>query len=119
MGKGEEFPAEPVEPCLDDSLDELMSHRLDARDPEFEFDENDKAGATLWAMPPDRSRSYVVVGDPGQSAPPFRNSPVVMVFDVTDYPEGAMVMRAFWWGDGGGKYEPWINQMRHWRNWYR
>jgi len=35
-----------------------------------------------------------------------------MVFDVTGYPNNKAILRAFWWGNGGGKYEPFIEQFK-------
>lgn len=117
LGKGEEFTRELVEGILDPGLDALMESMLAANQPGFELQES-PAGVLYWAMPPDRDRQYVVVGDPGQGKPPLRNAPVVMVWDITGYPIDPIVLRAFWWGDGGGKYEPWIERMKGWMDYY-
>jgi hypothetical protein len=119
LGKGEVFPGTLVEPCIDDSLDAIMDHNLQAETPGFELLRHREAGTVVWRLPPEKDRTYVVCGDPGQSHPPLRNAPVVMTWDATDYPNTPMTLRAFWWGDGGGKYEPWVNQMLLWLGEYR
>jgi len=118
LGRGIEFSGEMVSVCLDRSLDDLMEARLAMGDPEFIREETQEAGVVLWQMPRDQTRTYVVVGDAGQGSPPLRNAPVVMVFDVTEYPIGKISLRAFWWGEGRGKYEPWISKMLEWREYY-
>jgi hypothetical protein len=69
-------------------------------------------------MPPEPGHDYLVIGDIGQGRPPYRNSPCVMVFDVSGYPHAPAVLRAFWWGDGQGSYAPWIAQFKSWMTIY-
>lgn len=114
MGKGVEFSRELVSPCIDHNLDIEMKHNMETETFGWELATSRDAGTTLWKMPYDDSSSYVVVGDMGQGHAPLRNAPVVMVFDVGDFPNSHVSMRAFWWGDGGGKYEGWINKFQQW-----
>lgn len=115
VGSGVEFSAEMISRCADLGLSRL----LNPNNPLHDFHEVSGAGVIQWALPPDEGRTYFVVGDPGQGRPPHRNAPVVMVFDVSEYPEGPCYLRAFWWGDGGGTYEPWTTQMLYWKQRYR
>jgi hypothetical protein len=116
--RGDEFPRALIEPCVDDTLDEIMRHALEAETPGFVVESTREAKVVHWQMPPEEGASYWVVSDPGQGHPPGRNAPVVLVFDVTGYPVDPLVLRAFWWGDGGGKYTPWKNQFLLWMGEY-
>jgi len=118
IGGGKEFSDQLIGPCLDEGLAEILKDGVMLEEPGFHYNEMQKAGCVLWALPREQSRVYVVVGDPGQGKPPYRNAPVVLVFDVTDYPSPA-VLRAFWWGDGGGKYSPFVNKFMEWMGYYR
>lgn len=118
MPAGKEFGESMIAGCLDDSLDQIFTLGMKTAAMGFEKAEADRAGIVLWKLPADKGRDYVVIGDPGQGSAPARNAPVVMVFDVTDYPKSPMSLRAFWWGNGGGKYSPWINKMVEWMVYY-
>lgn len=84
------------------------------------YQEVPKAGIAEWALPPDQGRIYLLVGDPGQGNAPTRNAPVIMVWDVTEFErkDGSAVLRAFWWGNGNGKYEPFIQKFLHYKHRY-
>ena len=116
---GKEFGGALIQGCIDETLDEIMDHQRELENPLYEYNEIREAGCVLWAMPRDESRSYIVVGDPGQGAAPLRNAPTVLVFDITEYPLGPCTLRAFWWGDGGGQYGPWIERFLGWRSAYK
>jgi hypothetical protein len=146
MGKGKHFPATMVKDCTDPSLDSIMKNALkvvlDAREeneisiraghgevhrleelPEYAFVErvSPRAGIVQWEMPPDHKggRQYLVIGDPGQADPPDRNSPPIMVWDITDFPKGPAVLRAFTWVYGKGSYWPFINTYESYVKRYR
>ncbi|MBI3682901.1 MAG: hypothetical protein HY235_21215 [Acidobacteria bacterium] len=70
----------------------------------------DRCGIVEWVLPPDSGRLYITLGDPGQGNAPYRNAPVVMTYDVTDFPATPAAMRRFWWGFGDGKYDPFYRQ---------
>jgi hypothetical protein len=110
IGKGEHFPWSMIEPCIDPALDDIMERAIREKRPGFVYQEAPKCGAVWWEMPPEKGRSYIVIGDGGQNDPPYRNSPVIMVWDVTNFPAQPMVLRCFRWIFGGGFYEPFLGE---------
>ena len=55
----------------------------------------------------------MVVGDIGQNNPPHRGSPVIMVWDVTNFPERPAFLRCFRWIFGNGSFQPfWVEYKR-------
>ena len=113
MGEGIEFSENLLKKCWDETLDSIMVEALSRQDESFIYtkDPGRKADCIHWEMPAEKDRIYYVVGDPGTGGPPARNAPCVMVFDVTGYPDAPATLRAFWWGNGAGKYEPFLNKM--------
>jgi hypothetical protein len=81
------------------------------------YSEAPRAGIVEWALPYDDKRTYIIVGDPGQGNAPKRNAPVITVWDVTEFEQkdGMATLRAFWWGFGNGKYEPFIEKYLHYK----
>ena len=120
MGAGIEFSASLVKEMLNDVLDSIMLERVEHEDPQFIYrkDDTKKADVVQWEMPPEKDRVYYVCGDPGTGHPPGRNSPVVRVWDVTNYPQAPAVLRAFWWGNGGGKYDAFLSQFKYYIEYY-
>lgn len=114
IGSGEHFNQQMVQLCIDDGLSAIMEGQLalspDNPDKIPGYIQNITAhvGLTLWEMPPDKGRAYIVIGDPGQGNPPHRNSAPIMVWDVTDFPAKPAVLRAFNWVAGKGSYWPFI-----------
>lgn len=68
-------------------------------------------GVTYYLTPPLKDRVYMVFGDPGIDGAPKRNSPVLMVWDVTDFPNLSAKLVYFYWGNGGGKIGPFISEL--------
>lgn len=130
MGRGEHFPMRLVDAGLRPDLDNLMNRRIalqlgldtDEYDPanvedtgtnyEWKRRRSREAGIYHWEMPPDfkNGHQYIVVADPGQSNPPDRNSAVIMVWDVTAFPDGPAVMVAFHWVYCDGEYGPFLTE---------
>lgn len=118
-GGGIEFSAEMVAEATDPSLDADMQIGLKAKQELFELREEDEAGVVLWKIPPRPNHDYVVVGDPGHGRPPYRNAPVVLCLDITDYPTEPAKLSGFWWGNAGGRIDPFLNQFLGWRKEFR
>ena len=70
--------------------------------------EEDSSGIFKWFVPYEHGHSYLVIRDPGQANRPDRNSPVVMVWDISYWPEVATLV-GFWWMDGNASITPFIN----------
>lgn len=105
--KGAEFPARLI--------DELFAES--AKDPNAYIEESGP-GILTYEVPPDKERVYVMAGDPGMSDPPHRNSPCIMVWDVTNFPLEKARLAAFWWGFGNGSIMPFINKFDEYRERY-
>ncbi len=69
------------------------------------------AGVIEYRTPPKANRLYMALGDPGIGGAPHRNSPVWMVWDVTQFPGVSARLVAFWWGNGGGRIGPFVDYM--------
>lgn len=137
LGSGEHFPAHIVKLCHEQGLDNIMDDAIERvakyRDeeqrlarlgqtpsisiekiPGFNFIKRiaPRAGVYHWELPPDHDaqRKYIVIGDPGQGNPPDRNSPPIMVWDVTDFPDKPAILRAFSWVFGNGSYWPFVTE---------
>lgn len=107
------FPDLCHEPALDAIMETFV---LDGTMPPLSaFEERDGMGVIHWALPPESMHLYLVAGDPGQANAnkmSNNNVPVVLVFDITNFPDSPATLRAFHWIDGKGKYGPWKNYMR-------
>ena len=111
LPKGKEFTQATILNAQSEALDAMMESALEDHVPGFEIESVSAAGTTRWVMPPGDDNLYILVGDPGQGNPPYRNSAVVMVFDVTDLPRKPASLVAFEWVYGYGSYWPFINKM--------
>lgn len=69
------------------------------------------AGVVAYTIPCQEGHSYMLLGDPGTDAAPNRNSPVLMVWDVTDFPKQRASLAAFWWGAGHGSLTPFFSRL--------
>jgi len=118
LPKGKEFTQKLVEASQSESLDRIMNDAIAENMPGYIIEDSRAAGVVKWMLPSRRDRLYIMAGDPGQANPPSRNSPVVMVFDVTDFPKKPATLAAFHWIYGYGSYWPFINAMEMLHNEY-
>lgn len=119
MPRGKEFTPALLEPAMDIALDDDMRHNLEIKTAGYNKQVMERAGVWLWKTPASEFDEYIIVGDPGQSCPPNRNSPCIGVFKVTGFPEVPAQLAAFWWGDGKGSYWPFIYKFEEWMHEYR
>lgn len=146
QGAGEHFPAWMVRDCTDQTLEHLMDDAREAVMKAREYEEEltlqgvkfesqlpnmvgynyvkreaPKVGIFQWELPPDHDsgRKYLVIGDPGQGNPPDRNSPPIMVWDITNFPEKPATLRAFHWVFGNGSYWPFVREYERYVKLYR
>jgi hypothetical protein len=111
LPKGKEFTQELVVRAQSESLDTLMQQGIDSGDQAFVLEDSASAGVVKWMLPYHKGHLYIMTGDPGQANPPYRNSPVIVVFDVTQFPHEPATLAAFVWPYGYGSYWPFINTM--------
>jgi len=109
-GKGRYFDRESIYSCEDQFMGEIVYEKA-LTDQSYGWVKAYGAGIVYYAVPPQRERLYMLFGDPGIEAPPRRNSPVLMLWDVTDVPNKPATLTLFWWGDGHGKIRPFVQQM--------
>lgn len=108
-GGGKHFPADSINRCHDESLDEYMKVNLEAKNPGFLRIERPKVGVQRWETPYLNDHEYLVIADPGWGDPPYRNSPVVGVWDISVFAFGGPArLAAFEWVYGNGSPNPWI-----------
>lgn len=106
---GREFSDQMLALCWDDDQIKLAKDN-----PELANIVDAECGVVMYEEPRKTGGSYILVGDPGVGGPPARNAPVVMVFDVTNFPKGPARLAGFWWGFGNGKYGPFLDQFEAW-----
>lgn len=111
LPKGKEFTAKMIQGAQSESLDNIMSKALDQGLSGFDVEVHRNVGTVVWHRPPEEGRLYIMAGDPGQANPPYRNSPPIMVFDVTNLPRGPAELVAFDWVYGNGSYIPFVNRL--------
>lgn len=108
-GVGIHFSAESVAACESrETLQWAQYHLLEKEvpTPGWRVEERATIGCVHFEMPPEADRLYLLVGDPGQDNPPHRNSPVIAVWDITDFPDKPAELRCFQWVFGNGSYDP-------------
>lgn len=111
LPKGKEFTQELIVRSQSEWLDAYMQEGIDSGDNNFVLEDSSSAGIVKWMLPPQKSHLYIMAGDPGQANPPYRNSPAILVFDVTQFPKEPATLAAFVWPYGYGSYWPFINAM--------
>lgn len=119
LPKGKEFTAKTIGPAQSEALDSLMTEALHEKLDGFLVESARSAGTIKWVRPPEDNHVYIMVGDPGQGNPPYRNSSAVMVFDVTGIPKQPAELVAFDWVYGYGSYWPFVNRMNEWHDVYK
>ena len=67
-----------------------------------------KPGVTYYCEEIESDHVYLMAGDPGMGEPPYRNAPVVMVWDVTGFPNDRARLVMMWWGYGNGSLNPFL-----------
>lgn len=110
-GKGTYFSKEAIYDCEYRFGIELVEQAIANKVKGYELEKLHGAGVIKWEIPKQEMRMYMLLGDPGTGAAPHRNSPVLMVWDVTDFPSAPANLVAFWWGNGNGKIGPWIRKL--------
>lgn len=110
-GKGKFFNKQKVWACEDAMYAAFIDDRISKKARGFEKSSSDGAGVSYFKIPMVPGNIYMIVGDPGTENAPGRNSPVLQVWDMTDFPKKKGNMAAFWWGAGNGSITPWLTWM--------
>jgi len=107
------FPHGHVQACVDREMNDDMYEALYPDDGQikagWESEEWPRVGVVFWHKPAVPGHLYIMAGDPGVDTPPRRNSPCIIVFDVTN-PVAEMVY--FHWASGKGSYDPFMNSYK-------
>lgn len=110
-GNGKEFSAAVIDGMRSKLLDEQMQAGLDENRPGFIRVELPKIGVSEWMLPYQEGREYLVMSDPGTAKPPGRNSPCILVWDITEFSvDSPASLVAFLWFDGKGDISTWANR---------
>lgn len=114
------FPKSHVVACTDqsmnDAIDEALRPEKGAPKRGYRLLEHPRYGITLFELPCDPKKQYVMAGDPGTDSPPKRNTGVVMVAEVTSRPQRVVY---FDWVDGRGAYSPFLTSYKYAMEKYR
>lgn len=117
LGNGMHFSRNTLEKMRDKTMDEMMRLGIELQeqtgeDKGFIHLEAPKLGTYEWMLPYDPARQYLVISDPGTQNPPKRDSPPILVFDITDFPGSAddpspAFLVGFVWVFGNNNIQNW------------
>jgi hypothetical protein len=110
-GKGIYFNRSALAACEDPLSGEMVKKAVDEGIKGFTYATQYSCGVVHYGIPFVKDHLYIVIGDPGSDNAPGRNSPVIMVWDVTDFPQMPMILVNFWWGSGYGRISPFVDKL--------
>jgi len=110
-GKGHFFAKENVYACEIAGEGPLVQSRAMEGLAGYQYEKLHGCGVVSFMRPSEYGHFYMLFGDPGIDGAPHRNSPVLMVWDVTNFPKIPARLVCFWWGNGGGKITVFIQKM--------
>lgn len=116
-GRGSYFSKAAVHSCESELLTRKFLDGLNGGIPGFAGISSAALGYYDMTFAREPDHYYIVVGDPGISNAPKRNSPVVIALDVTQAvlapsrAEEYSWICGLWWGHGGGSIMPWVSKM--------
>jgi hypothetical protein len=110
-GKGIYFDKESIIACEDPLVGDVAISMVQNKTPGWDMLYQHGAGIVYYLEPAEKGRLYMMFGDPGTLGAPNRDSPVWMVWDVTDFPSQPARLVCFWWGNGRGKITAFIGAM--------
>lgn len=110
-GSGNFFNIDKIHEAEDDEYGKFIMERFEKRIDGYNIETTYGAGVSYFTTPRHPGHEYFITADPGTDNAPDRNSPVVMVWDVTDFPKYKMSLAAFWWGQGRGSITPFYRQL--------
>jgi hypothetical protein len=110
-GSGNFFSIDRIYQAEDEAFGEHILERAKKEIPGYAVETAYGAGVVYYTTPRLPGHEYFVIADPGTDSAPNRNAPVIMVWDVTDFPKYKMTLAAFWWGNGNGSITPFVRQL--------
>lgn len=116
-GNGKHFSRATLDLLEDDRLDKLMQYGLREQDENnralgYIYSEGKGAGVVEWLLPAQDDREYVVISDPGTENPPHRDSPPIMVWDITKFSKQPATLAGFVWVYGHRNIQNWATRYR-------
>lgn len=117
-GKGLYFSRNSVSQCIDQYASLLVDEMVKRGDPRYSAIRVPTIGVVQFEQP-SNSNSLMLIGDPGTGSFPARNAPVIALFDTALLPDGPARLISFWWGNGNGRIQPFIDKLYEWKNKYR
>jgi hypothetical protein len=110
-GRGNYFSKPRIYAAEDESYSDFILGHIEAGMEGFAASTTYGCGVTYFEVPWNPSHEYMLLGDPGTGAAPNRNAPVLMVWDIHDFPKFKATLAAFYWGDGKGSITPFYNTL--------
>ena len=110
-GKGNYFSKQKVYACEVKGVGDLVKSAAESGIDGYKYQEMRGNGAIQMEVPRLQQCQYVITGDPGTGNVPLRNSPAIMVWNVTDFPAKPTMLDAYWWGFGNGSTIPFIRNI--------
>lgn len=118
-GRGKYFSPESIYKCEDAEGGEFIKDRVKNHSPGYRLVFQHGIGVTLMERPSNPRHMYMLLGDPGIDDAPKRNSPVLMLWDVSSFPSVPATLVAFWWGSGNRNIGPFVERMLEWMERYK
>lgn len=117
-GKGKYFAKGRVAEGADPYLSEYIQMKTEKGERGYQLVTASTLGAVEYQMPKTSDFCFLI-GDPGTGTFPARNAPCIGVIDASGLPETPAILTAFWWGNGGGHIQPFIEKFYEYKDKYR
>ena len=108
------FASSNINQCINHALYDRALEAVRPADgkpePGYRLEEDPRHGIVRFEMPREEGHDYIAGGDPGIDNFPRRNSPIVMVADVTNPPYKLVY---FHWISGRGSYNPFLTSYKY------
>lgn len=100
---GNEFSPKLINGCQNEDLNSELMEMIQDGVLDADILKVGRIGTIVYQKPVIEGHSYILSGDPGTGNPPYRNSGVIVVIDVTQQPYELVY---FNWVGGDGDYKP-------------
>lgn len=115
VGNGEHFSRDILTAMRDENLDRIMRKGIDQDLDGYTMLQESGVGVYEWLLPPAPGREYLVISDPGTKNPPYRDSPPILVWDITDFPgekgnRNPVTLAGFVWVFANGSIDNWATR---------